>query len=280
MLFSRAKKDSLANHEKAVSKYNATIADVQNKCELLYSTRQQSVVKIEEVERLINSITNTPKEFKRSFKLVKTARINFCKTEDYAGKAYKNAKKSGIGVAAGVGAGATVAFLTPTAAMWVATTFGKASTGTAISTLSGAVANKAALAWLGGGALKTGSAGIGGGLKLIKKLPIIGWIIAAIAALLSVLWLGSKNKKISNDVVEETKILIKAEAELNKKSAIISNIHSKTSILLENIKEQLKQANKLERGKYSFMSNDEQLLLGALVNNALSLAEMLNKTVE
>ena len=37
--------------------------------------------------------------------------------------------------------------------MGVATTFGVASTGTAISALSGAAATNAALAWLGGGAL-------------------------------------------------------------------------------------------------------------------------------
>ena len=45
-------------------------------------------------------------------------------------------------------AGGTGAGLAPTAAMWVATTFGTASTGTAISALSGAAAESAALARL------------------------------------------------------------------------------------------------------------------------------------
>ena len=39
---------------------------------------------------------------------------------------------------AGAAAGATVAFMAPTAAMWIATTFGTASTGTAAGTLDGA----------------------------------------------------------------------------------------------------------------------------------------------
>ena len=144
MLFSKTKKEALTIHERAVNKYNSTIADVQKKCELLYVARQQSVIKIEEIENLINSIANTPKEFESSLTLIKTERMRFRETEDYAVEAYQNAIKSGASVAAGVGAGAAVASLAPTAAMWVATTFGTASTRTAISTLSGAVAAKAA----------------------------------------------------------------------------------------------------------------------------------------
>ena len=48
--------------------------------------------------------------------------------------------------------------------LWgIATTFGVASTGTAISTLSGAAATNAALAWLGGGALAAGGGGMAAG---------------------------------------------------------------------------------------------------------------------
>lgn len=39
--------------------------------------------------------------------------------------------------------------MAPTTLMSIATTFGTASTGTAISTLSGCVAQKAALVWIG-----------------------------------------------------------------------------------------------------------------------------------
>lgn len=42
-----------------------------------------------------------------------------------------------------------VGSMAPTTLMSIATTFGTASTGTAISTLSGCVAQKAALAWIG-----------------------------------------------------------------------------------------------------------------------------------
>ena len=60
-------------------------------------------------------------------------------------KDYDNVCNGSIrGGAAGAGIGAAVAALGPTAAMGIATTFGVASTGTAISTLSGAAATNAA----------------------------------------------------------------------------------------------------------------------------------------
>lgn len=280
MLFSGAKKEALAIHERAVSKYNVTITGVQKKCEELYITRQQSVIKIEEIESLINSIANTPKEFERSLLRIKTERMKFRETENYAAEAYQNAIRSGVGVAAGVGAGAAVASLAPTAAMWVATTFGTASTGTAISTLSGAVATKAALAWLGGGALKVGGAGIVGGQALLALAGPLGWGITAVTTASSVIAFGSKNKKISNEAIDEAKNITIAGAELNETGAIVSNLHSETTLLINNIKIQLNRAKLLEGHNYSSMLSDDQFLLGTLVNNALSLAEMLNKTVK
>lgn len=280
MLFTSTKKEALTIHERAVSKYNNTITSVQKKCEELYVTRQHSIIKIEEIENLINSIANTPKEFEHSLSLIKTERKRFRDTENYAAEAYQNAIKSGLGVAAGVGAGITVASLAPTAAMWIATTFGTASTGTAISTLTGAVATKAALAWLGGGALTAGGAGIAGGQALLALAGPIGWGITAVTTAGSAIALGNKNKKIANEAIDEAKKITLAGAELNETGAVVSNIQNETTLLLENIKSQLFHTKSLEGNNYSNMSSDEQLSLGALVNNTLSLAAMLNKTVE
>jgi hypothetical protein len=280
MLFSGAKKEALVIHKKAVDKYNATITDVQRKCEALYVMRQQAVIKIEEIETLINCIANTTKEFDYSLSRIKTARMKFRETENYAAEAYQNAVRSRARVAAGVASGAAVASLAPTAAMWVATTFGTASTGTAISTLSGAVATKAALAWLGGGALAAGGSGIASGQALLALAGPIGWSISAGTTIISVVALGNKNKKISTDAIEEAKKVTVAGAQLNETGAVVSNLHTETDLLLSNIKSQSNRAFELQGRNYSSMTEDEQLLLGTLVNNTLSLAEMLNKTVE
>jgi hypothetical protein len=63
------------------------------------------------------------------------------------------------------------------------TTFGVASTGTAISTLAGAAATKAGLAALGGGALSAGGAGIAGGMALLGGIAFVPLAIASIGAM-------------------------------------------------------------------------------------------------
>ncbi len=85
----------------------------------------------------------------------------------------------------------------PTVAMGVATTFGVASTGTAISALSGAAATNAALAWLGGGALAVGGGGMAAGEAFLALAGPVGWAIAGVSLIASGLffWKSSSDKK-------------------------------------------------------------------------------------
>ena len=95
--------------------------------------------------------------------------------------------------------GIAVATMGPTAAMGVATTFGVASTGTAISALSGAAANSAALAWLGGGALAAGGGGMSAGTAFLGLAGPVGWTIAGVAgaaAIGSGIYANHKTKKL------------------------------------------------------------------------------------
>ena len=69
-------------------------------------------------------------------------------------------------VAGGVGAPAVVSTLVAS--------LGTASTGTAISTLSGAAATKATLAWLGGGTLAAGGLGVAGGAVVLSVIGVGG----------------------------------------------------------------------------------------------------------
>jgi hypothetical protein len=79
--------------------------------------------------------------------------------------------------------------------------------------------------------------------------------------------------------VEAKKVTV-AGALINEPGAIVSNLHNETTLLLNNIKDQFDEATKLHAKNYTSLSEDKQLLLGTLVNNTLSIAEMLNKTVE
>lgn len=89
-------------------------------------------------------------------------------------------KDSATGLATGATAGAMTAFGAYSGTMLLAS----ASTGTAISTLSGAAATNATLAWLGGGSLASGGFGIAGGTAVLGSLAagpaiaIAGWYMS------------------------------------------------------------------------------------------------------
>lgn len=122
------------------------------------------------VEQHINQLANTPKEFAVELHKINTEVTTFENKEDEIKEAEKQAKaaEGGSGAGATLSAlGIAVATMGPTAAMGAATTFGVASTGTAISALSGAAANSAALAWLGGGALAAGGGGMSAGTAFL-----------------------------------------------------------------------------------------------------------------
>ncbi len=74
--------------------------------------------------------------------------------------------------------GAATAFVG--GAMWIATTYGTAGTGVAISGLSGAAANSAALAWLGGGTVASGGGGMAAGAAVLTGGAVV--VIVSIVA--------------------------------------------------------------------------------------------------
>ncbi len=105
----------------------------------------------------------------------------------------------------GGAAGATAAIAAPQAALLGVSTFATASTGTAISSLSGAAATNATLAWLGGGSLATGGGGMAAGSA------VLGLIAAAPAAFIggiTVAVIGSKQKTSAKQYASEVTVAV------------------------------------------------------------------------
>jgi hypothetical protein len=73
---------------------------------------------------------------------------------------------------------------------------GTASTGTAVGTLSGAVATNATLAWLGGGALSAGGAGVTGGMV------VLGGVALAPMAIVAMFFGSNKGKQKLDAAIE------------------------------------------------------------------------------
>ena len=159
--------------------------------------------KLNAIQAQFDAIRNVPSEKRVQYEKLREVRLNWKQQADKIEADYKVAAVKNVGGgAAGVSAGVAVAALGPTAAMGVATTFGVASTGTAISTLSGAAATNAALAWLGGGALAVGGGGMAAGNAFLALAGPVGWAIAGVALLSSGLffWKAKSEKERLEDV--------------------------------------------------------------------------------
>ena len=105
----------------------------------------------------------------------------------------------GLAALAGGGAvGAAAGGVTFAAVAALAT----ASTGTAIGTLSGAAATSATLAWLGGGSLAAGGAGVAGGTLVLASVVAVPVAVAAAGFLW---WKGNRDLKVQQRVEQDLK---------------------------------------------------------------------------
>ena len=229
---------------------------------------------------MINSIAFHQKEFEIDFKEIKIEKQNFQGVIEFAKEQSENLERSSKLIGAGLTAGGVVASTAPTAAMWVATTFGTASTGTAISALSGAAASNAAIAWLGGGALATGGGGMAAGQALLALAGPVGWGIAGTTLLASVLLTVKKRFKLQEKKKDEIIKLQNLTNELRKVGANIEQLIDQTVSLKVELSQQFQECLHYDSTNYSTLNSEDKQILAALVNNTKTLSKMLSKTVE
>ena len=280
MFNTKLKKDALLIHEKAATAYNDSREMMMGESEKLYQERGTVIGLVKKIEDFINSIANTPKEFDKKMGLIKEEVKQFKETEEFAKEALEGEIKAGVGIAAATGAGLGFASIAPTVAMQIATTFGRASTGTAIKALSGAAAQKAALAWLGGGALAAGGGGIAAGEALLALAGPIGWGLAGADAAFALVSMTKKNKKISDEAVENAKAMMREKERMDETGKRIEDLCKKTENLRKTLTSQMEEVSVLHGTEYSSLGEEQQILLGTLVNNSLSLASLLNTIIE
>ena len=108
--------------------------------------------------------------------------------------------------------------------------FGTAPTGTAISSLSGAAATKATLAWLGGGALSARGWGMAAGTAVLGGL-ILGPAVFAMG------WMtDSKGDEALEKAREAEREVEKAARKINKVVSFLRNLSDLASALLDELK--------------------------------------------
>lgn len=148
---------------------------------------------------------------------------------------YQALKDAGLGLGAGMGGGAALAFGAYNGTMLLAT----ASTGTAISSLGGVAATNATLAWLGGGSLAAGGYGMAGGMM------VLGGIVAGPALAIFGHVLGNKGEEALNNARSnlEQACTIHDQAELmTGKLRAIEQVTSLANATFSKISSQLRRA--------------------------------------
>lgn len=259
-----SKKDTpLQQAEKQVKE---VIVSVNTNIEYLGMASGKMYNALEEIQRIFDLIRGIPSEtaikYEEAKKLSSSWKLQAERIEkEYDEFLAKNAMAGAAGGALGVG----VAAFGPTVAMGVATTFGVASTGTAISALGGAAATNAALAWLGGGALAAGGGGMAAGQALLALAGPIGWTIgiASLATCGIIFFVGrSRQKRLEEIFTLVTKRELKtyklAETEIKEK---VNTIINETTQLVA-----ATQEIKTFGIDYKAMSEDQQYKLGVFVN--------------
>lgn len=218
---SKAKKEAIQKLEEAQRKYEQNGRRVNIEAQSLYNQKKEAIKAIEYTERVLKRQADLDIESFRQIADAKNSIRLFQEAIQNEEKALAPIKDStghvvGAGIAGGA-TGAAIATLGPTAAMALATTFGTAATGTAISALSGAAAANAALAWLGGGAIAAGGGGIAAGTTVLAMFGPIGWALGGITAGTAGLVVYNKNKKIVKEVNETTAKLQSINRKLKKR---------------------------------------------------------------
>lgn len=200
---SNAKNKALKDLEMAQMDYNVAGQKAGKAAEKLYGNRKEAVKAIERLEKLLQRQPDFPME---GIKRIADARASIrIFTEAVSNEtALENTPNDPTGrylgmALAGTTAGAAVATLGAPAAMALATTFGTAATGTAISSLTGAAATNAALAWIGGGALAVGGGGMATGATILAMAGPIGIAIGGATAGVAFWKTMKKNERIARE---------------------------------------------------------------------------------
>lgn len=270
MLYQKKLRKAQDSYSEMVTIYNDMYASFHDRAERLYSLRQESVEFLECAERFIKGVSNVDASFEKALSDIAVSKTTFQNTSATLDPV------DTIKIVAGISrTGAPILKeIAPEVALW-ATTFGKASTGKAISELKGIAKLNAQKAKLGGGAKSVGGRGIKGGeafLAMIGPAVEIGFVITTAVAV----------PAISNFRV--AKKLIRGREELQKDLFYLTRAKARLNDLIKCSEDALSAC----RTRYTMLSNQtneenaitmEKVSVRTFTDECSALATYLNQTI-
>jgi len=195
----------------------------------------------------------------------------------------KELSKFSISLLEGAGAGAVGGTIAAFGAYSAAMTFATASTGTAISSLSGAAATNATLAWFGGGTLASGGMGMAGGAA------VLGGIVAGPALLVMGIIVGAKGGKSledaksnaykANETCEQFENGSLECIAIRRRSYMFYNLLARLDAYLMPLTYAMNQIIETEGTDYSQYSVESKNIIAAAASTAISVKTVLDTPI-
>lgn len=277
MFYNKAKKEAIQKLQDSESRYNEMGESANDLALNLYQLRKSAASAIDRIEKYINSLANTPKEFSKEIAEVKLSIKEFNDAVRIENENSSNNIKGASAAGAGVAVGGAIAALGPTTAMAIATTFGTASTGTAIAALHGAAATNAALAWLGGGALAAGGGGMAAGNAFLALAGPIGWGIAGVCVVGGGIFAAHKNKKAAEEAQKLTLEIERKISFLRPKVDKLYRLNKETEKLKSGLSITM-MVNTYPKDYLNF-SLEQKQSLATLIKNARAMGKLINERI-
>lgn len=272
---------AVQKYDKALASHHALGAKVQKAAEELYELRSRDCkAAVEVCEAYVSRLANSPREFSAAVGELSIGYQDFTEVQEKLAAEAKRVSVQASNVAGTATAvGTSVAAFAPSAAMAIATTFGTASTGAAISGLGGAAATNAALAWLGGGALAAGGGGMAAGNALLALSGPVGWAIGGAGLIGAALMIGGTNGKTVAQAYEQLGKIEEDRLRLERAKNQVDGLHSLTQTHVAGVRDQLSTLESEAPQDYLGFGRDDRDRLKALINNVRSLAALMNERI-
>lgn len=273
------RKNAVKKFEKVRDEYENNVKNIVKKVEKLYLVKSESQKILQNAYSLFEKISNRPQKLIEEGEEIKSYYELFEK-ETIEIERMNMKAPNGRNVVGGIAAGATIAALGPTALMGIATTFGTASTGVAISSLYGAAATNAALAWIGGGTLATGGGGMALGTTFLRMTGPVGWGIAAVVGVAGTIWTRKKNTEVIEKAKENIKQINKANTVVLERTNSVEGLHNNINNLKDTAENDLN--NLVNRGlikSYNNYTEEEKLFLLEAHNICKALGSAINEKI-
>ena len=269
---------------------NASVENAKNKLneqrtEVSHSLQTLGEEKVFILNNSVTSFLNTFEKIK-NVDFQNTAGLEELKNLHITQEDFKELKELGNfaanvvdGTAIGVASGA----LAGLAAWGGATTFAAASTGTAISTLSGAAATNATLAFFGGGSLAAGGLGVAGGTV------VLGGLIAGPALAVMGMVVGAKtdekldkaleNKAHADEIVESLNAASVQSSAIRRRTNMFYNLLTHLDTYMYPLVLQMEDVFNAEGDDYSKYKPESQKIIASAAQTVMTIKAVLDTPI-